>query len=541
MDYRCRMLWMLLGVLLIHQTSAQFNMQLCLSCAGGETSCNDERIGAFSCPNASDHCYVRNINGRIDRGCLQNLTNEAERSPCLNEADSSCLTCSGLVCNRALWPTCHVCQESTDDATCRDGQPGAGAFCGRFSEESGCFERIVNGRVERGCRSDLGEDPCDGNEHCRVCEGSDCNRDAAREFQVTKCVQCKADGTDEDGSCLSGSIAPTNCGGPSDEKCYSRILPGGILERGCQASLTQDEVQNCNGTKCNICQGDGCNRGIFPVDRLTCNQCKSNNSTDCGLGLTDESKTVVCKIFKEHNRCYSRFGPDDHFERGCEADMGLQANACDNVRDCMVCAGKNCNTIAAAQLEQLPKCQRCSSADDHNCDEGSVTPTICGDHLEDACFTRIENGVLERNCLSTLGEAEKAKCDDPADTSCHKCSGQGCNQQEWLKCYQCNSATDKSCSAEQRDNHHSAYCRHQHDEDHCYTRIVDNILERGCQSDLGEDVDACDDLDDMHCEACDDASCNGISQSKLRNAAANLAGNLVLMVTAAVAVAVRMV
>lgn len=65
-------------------------------------------------------------------------------------------------------------------------------------------------------------------------------------------------------------------------------------------------------------------------------------------------------------------------------------------------------------------------------------------------------------------------------------------------------------------------------------------MERGCQSDLGEDVDACDDLDDMHCEACDDASCNGISQSKLRNAAVNLAGNLVLMV-AAVAVAVRMV
>lgn len=209
-----------------------------------------------------------------------------------------------MSCNSALWPTCHVCQESTDP-TCRGEQSGVGTFCERYNAQGSCFERIVNGSVERGCRSDMVGDPCDGNEHCRVFEGSASNGHAVREFQVTKCVQCRADNLDVDRSCLSGSKGATSCVGPSDGRCYSRILDGGFLERGCQGNLTLDEVQRCNGTMCGICIGDGCNSGIFPEDRLRCNECNSGNTSDCNIELTDASKSVICKIYTEDNMCYS--------------------------------------------------------------------------------------------------------------------------------------------------------------------------------------------------------------------------------------------
>lgn len=59
-------------------------------------------------------------------------------------------------------------------------------------------------------------------------------------------------------------------------------------------------------------------------------------------------------------------------------------------------------------------------------------------------------------------------------------------------------------------------------------------VERGCQSDLGKAVNACDKLDNKRCRLCDGANCNAISPDELNNFASKLAfdSKLVALVSA---------
>ncbi|XP_052563273.1 uncharacterized protein LOC120415390 isoform X2 [Culex pipiens pallens] len=504
--FHLHFLWLLLLVVsVIGQNLPKF----CRSCPPPDTSnCNHANIGAFQCQNDTDSCYVRNLNGQIDRGCMQAIGSDRQR--CLDPSDLSCLTCPDLLCNDDLWPTCHVCQESTDP-TCRGEQSGVGTFCERYNAPGSCFERIVNGSVERGCRSDVVGDPCAGNEHCRVFEGSASNGHAVREFQVTKCVQCRADDLDVDRSCLSGSKGLTSCVGPSDGRCYSRILDGGILERGCQGNLTLDEVQRCNGTMCGICIGDGCNSGIFPEDRLRCNECNSGNTSDCNIELTDASKSVICKIYTEDNMCYSAISSNQTFERGCLSDVSN--SSCIEDDNCIQCVGNNCNRISEQTILNYPKCLRCTS-DEDGCSEGNMTASKC-DHPDDSCFTRVKDSVLERNCLSTLSPTDRTKCTTAEDKSCVVCPSRGCNNQRWPTCHVCEETTNSTCPLEQIRS--GSFCKNHKEQAECFEQFVQGNVQRGCVSDLIPAFDPC--LSNGKCKSCTGNDCNKERSDRFQNVA----------------------
>lgn len=81
---------------------------------------------------------------------------------------------------------------------------------------------------------------------------------------------------------------------------------GGILERGCRSALTAQEQTACTGEQCNLCGDVGCNKGVFPENRLLCYQCQSTDDASCSNELTGDAKAGLCKIWKADDKCYSR-------------------------------------------------------------------------------------------------------------------------------------------------------------------------------------------------------------------------------------------
>lgn len=500
--------WILLtlvGAVLIYETSAL----RCVVCNTADANCVDGSKAPEECAAGVTSCFLRITDGKIDRGCLV-AANEAQ---CPLEEGSSCIRCTGEECNKQPWLQCHKC--ATTDATCSDAKTGAGTFCTNFKTANKCYERFSAGKVERGCESDVTpvtNNACQDNEQCKTCAVNDCNKEAGREFQVTKCVQCVSS-NDDTGTCLDGTLAAAVCATPSDGKCYSKILEDLSLKRGCHSDLSSAEVTACTGTTCKICsEADGCNNGIFPDNRLQCHQCKKSDDATCandlGAGVT---KSGICKRYKADDKCYLRVNADSTFERGCQSDLGeANANVCNALSDCLVCDGNNCNKLSEQTLKDSAKCQQCDSSDSL-CEPATSLVKNCANGLNDACIVRVNNGKLERGCLLTLAAADQAKCKDENDQSCVTCTGQGCNIQKWIKCHQCKESTSAACNGAQLDAN-AQLCPKYKADNQCYERLESEKVVRGCANDLSEA--AC--KDNLECRTCTESACNKEAANTLK-------------------------
>lgn len=497
--------WILLalvGAVLIYEASAI----KCVVCNSAEANCVDGTKPSEECPAGVTSCYLRMANNLIDRGCLP----AAEEASCPTAEGSSCIKCTTEGCNKQTWQQCHQCP--TTDTTCADAKTVTGTLCKIFKTNDKCYERFVDGKVERGCESDVTpatNDVCQGNEQCNSCTVADCNSHAGREFQVTKCVQCVTS-NDAEGKCLDGSQAATNCAQPSDGKCYSKVLEDGTLKRGCHSELTAAEVTACTGATCTICSEEaGCNKGTFPADRLQCYQCQKTDDASCAEDQTTEAKSKICKLYKADDKCYSRVKLDLSFDRGCQSDLPDSEKSCPGLENCFECSTKNCNSLSEQKLKDSTKCQRCNS-DDAACLAGSAPSQSCG-QVGDTCFARLNNGKLERNCLLSLSAADQAKCNNAQDQSCVTCSGQGCNAQKWIKCHQCKESTSTACKAAQQDAT-AEFCPNYKAENQCYERLESEKVVRGCANDLSEA--AC--KDNLECRTCSDSACNKAAADTLK-------------------------
>uniref|UniRef100_A0A453Z0Y8 DUF753 domain-containing protein n=1 Tax=Anopheles gambiae TaxID=7165 RepID=A0A453Z0Y8_ANOGA len=130
----------------------------------------------------NDRCYVRtNSDGSLQRGCLSDLTNQTLCDA--SKASKDCETCSGSDCNRYVYPTnrlsCYQCS-SGNSLNCDAEQQQEGFLkCRYHTEKNGCYARVYQDQVVRGCISDLGNDttPCKGwnSSECHTCYKDGCN------------------------------------------------------------------------------------------------------------------------------------------------------------------------------------------------------------------------------------------------------------------------------------------------------------------------------------------------------------------------------
>uniref|UniRef100_A0A1Q3EVM5 Putative conserved secreted protein n=1 Tax=Culex tarsalis TaxID=7177 RepID=A0A1Q3EVM5_CULTA len=334
------------------------------------------------------------------------------------------------------------------------------------------------------------------------------------------CIKCSSQ---NDPNCSRAKLQPSECA-QEDDQCYMRILNGHLV-RGCYKDQTQNDQVSCdiNGGLCIKCEKSSCNNVYWP----RCHKCEEPTDPNCSGKQTGLVEATFCSSYAMDNFCYARVN-NGLVSRGC----GREYPACLTDRaGCQMCYSDGCNGLAKADL-QSPKCQKCQGVDDA-CIEGSSSAlnVVCS-RLGDGCYTTITDNKVERGCLDFSGTDRIHQCSDPADTTCVSCQGANCNNQPWLRCHQCRvTDSDKSCNDEKTNLTSASFCSNYQPGDKCYSRTVDGVFERGCQSTLGVNANACDKLGANECQLCADPGCN-----KLKNSADRTFLQFTVLITGVVSV-----
>ncbi|XP_053668178.1 proprotein convertase subtilisin/kexin type 5-like [Anopheles marshallii] len=475
----------------------------------GPDKCADRQLVTF-CPQyrSTDQCYEI-IGGvgltTISKGCKSTL--EMANKPC--DQIEQCRTigrdnnnCSiGISLKTPV--QCLVCSSENDaNEECVKGTSPA-QNCPQ--EEDVCFSRIKGNTLERNCLSTLPSaerDVCTSEESsCITCSDAGCNTD-----RLLKCVQCKkSDNIECIDLVISSTLEPTFC--PkflSDTRCFSRILEDD-LERGCSS----DSTAICEGNnRCLSCDSDGCNveSETYLNNVAKCFRCTSNNgdNMDC-----DEVYLAAEECDQLEDSCFTRV-QGDVLERNCLSTLAEEdQQKCRNEEDtsCYSCSGHDCN-----QYPRL-RCYRCSSVLDPRCatlEENELSSTFCNSFLpDDRCYARIVDQHVERGCEVDLHNNGEDVC--AGDPLCFACHSSGCNNvdeselKNMARCISCSSYRDgEECDKAALEAERCDWL-----DDVCFTRVVDDNLQRGCLSTLEEnEQDNCRDVSDTACITCQSASCN---------------------------------
>lgn len=314
------------------------------------------------------------------------------------------------------------------------------------------------------------------------------------------CIKCSSE---KDPNCSRAKLSSSECS-QEDDQCYMRILNNHLV-RGCFKDQTQDEQVSCNNNEktCIPCQESGCNNVYWP----RCHRCAE--STDAGCSGEQTVEATFCSSYAMDNFCYARMDAG-LVTRGCGTDYA----ACLKERDtCQMCYSDGCNGLAKTDL-QLTKCQRCQNVDETCTNGTSSALNVDCSRLGDACYTTITDNKVERGCMDYSGADRVRHCADPTNSTCVSCQSTYCNNQPWLRCHQCRvTDSDKSCNDEKAELTTASFCNNYQLGDKCYSRTVDGVFERGCQSDLGANANACDKLGEKECQLCADPGCNKLKNS----------------------------
>lgn len=293
------------------------------------------------------------------------------------------------------------------------------------SSETHCFTKYDERAsvIEMGCRSDYNENQIlDNFKDFFFCEGDNCNDYG----QIPDDGQCAVCSSASDENCANNpkKLGNNRCSKAPHKECYSRLIPNGLVERGCASNLEPEDFKNCflkNDETCTVCSEPGCNKNeISTVAKISCFSC--NESEDnCEI---PEAKT--CE--QETTGCFTKFDSrSDIVEMGCKGVYSEQ-EVLNNLKSFLECEGDKCN-----DLKNIPNdgsCKVCDSTSDPDCikNPGKLSDSLCGKLPHTSCYARLtEQNTVERGCTSNLDDSHFKDCVLKNDKNCFICSEKGCN------------------------------------------------------------------------------------------------------------------
>lgn len=488
------------------------NRLICKECLG--ETCEETILEDKYCESyiQSERCVSVFSNTRtvVERGCSSTVQNTAICSA----SDQRCLKCAFNSCNVQSSPNeihhCISC-DSLDDPNCVTNSTSVAT---KSCTTNQCFSRLLTidsgspwTYVMKGCAADLPTSyNCTGIS-CSTCTGDRCNNILYPSNRIS-CLSCNRD------ECKQANISSKTCElyNESRQGCVTIYDSNNeVFHRGCYADIAggtkevcDDESQllctkcttnNCNkdtvrrGTKCFKCQGVECFHPVYPADVVDC-------LSNCYAGINELGESVrdCSSIFSNTTAC----GNDDGVNR------------------CNVCTDDLCNAIQFPIVNRL-KCHKCV---DENCEATDDNLEFCElYHQQERCVTVLshDDQVVERGCASSL--RNKRYCDQNYE-NCLKCSSDGCNNvtsRVGKMCTVCDSKTNPNCVLDPASIATVSYCKRG-----CYTRLVNEILHRGCSDDLDESF-ACSSIN--NCQFCNDIDkCNVISYPSDRKSCRSCSG-----------------
>lgn len=263
------------------------------------------------------------------------------------------------------------------------------------------------------------------------------------------------------------------------------------MQRGCIRNLEGHLKRFClnQSTTCKSCFGNDCNR---MTEFRSCYV----NSNDLSTELVKLSQiyTKICRKFDD--KCFSFVTEEnaiikdcltDYTEHNCDSiELITKSNNSSHYKEC---SGTLCNF---EEIEPL-WCVGCDSRDDPNCLNAEMATRIkCPlEVMSSGCYHHIDGEHVKRGCMADLDKKERKLCESDSDR-CKKCFGRECNsRQSFQKCITTN-------QDENATDHKSKICRRYGDE--CFIHVSNEIIRKGCMSDIIETPPIVDGIDAADCE-----------------------------------------
>lgn len=290
---------------------------------------------------SSNTCFIYKNLDHVVRGCSdRHMTDE------MRQNKDRLTECTGPdLCNSVNLPfqQCLVCNSETGSDDCRY-VPSLirSTYCGS-PEASSCFAvEYQNWHVERGCARPPQRTDINRQYECDM--GTECN---ATPF--IRCYQCS---TEHYPDCAAwqqpGFLEIEECQ-QAGANCVIATFSDGITKRGCETGQLNCTLSNV--LECQSCQGNFCNRGSFPPERLHCYQC-GTDANNCKEALVVQPTPCAKNEFQPTSGakegCYEYFSlTKGHSVRGCASNT-YEYYKCmlESGSKCKLCKGNGCNSGA---------------------------------------------------------------------------------------------------------------------------------------------------------------------------------------------------
>lgn len=346
-------------------------------------------------------CYhlIENGTGRVERGCMAALTNEAQEK-CRNSDE--CKQCFGSKCNyQSSFISCVECN-SSDDPDCAENIGSHHTkVCSRY--QNSCFTAVGNVSIVRGCFNDMDpqfSDICESNPKlCDICDpthrGKPCN---SQPIKMESCVMCDSrddwycrEHADTQSTVLChrfGTLDAT----PQRSGCYLRTKRH-HGQRGCLQDLPQSDQIQCldQSDTCKSCIGNNCN---VKNDFQHCLNCTSLNDPYCTKYLSGGDEEV-CGNYMD--LCIVGVDGNGVTHRRCAS--AAADNSAEFVNGWELCGEAYCNDFTLPS--DRPTCYQC--AGDRFCTglktktPMPLNPKPCNIYSADSqCFTYLDDGKIAK-------------------------------------------------------------------------------------------------------------------------------------------------
>ncbi|XP_053962812.1 G surface protein, allelic form 156 [Anastrepha ludens] len=500
-----------------------------------ESSAHKTRLCQGSCMTAlypsdgsTDPAY------ELIRTCLDDKE-AADQATCAAGRDTNCKSCTGSKCNNEILPASRLSCYQCDGSNCDEPEL---KICPLYKSEEKCYTWYdeTNSINQMGCLSSFGVQDLEtiiGTKRIHVCEGEGCN--SLDDLPTTqKCAVCDSN---TDSTCATNALEVSTfstCNQYPYTSCYTKLVSeDGSTIRGCLTDLSTSLFVGCvlgNDANCTLCTGDGCNREVFPADRLQCYTCTSEDDSNCESNPTS---LLACPYVTTTEKCRAALSGNITI-RGCSSDV-----LCDtNDRDCTSCAGSACNVIDLVNREeddgvhgmwqQLPlRCHTCVGDD---CLYSLGPAYNCSGYSAQDCVTvfTTDGAIKRRGCHDEVEISEQRYCRENPNL-CFTCKSNECNDAwnttDYVQCNFCTSEKDPLCTT----NPENAVFTKRACQKECMVAMKDSQVIRTCLDDkevnhryvcraneTGSECASCNTTDCnnfvfpadyLSCHVCNDSSC----------------------------------